>query len=112
MLFGTTTVADGAAALLKEVGLDEAQQSAPLKSLAAANSRYLKDLKLNITTALNAESLGKKEAYLLAYAVAVNEKNVLLQDAFEKSSRDNGATDAEVAETIACTSLMNANNVY
>ena len=111
MLFGATTT-DGAVALLKELGLEEEQSSVQLKSLSASNSRYLKDLKLNVATALNAESLGRKDAYLLAYAVAVNEKNERLQFAFEKGARESGATDADIAEVIACTSLMNANNVY
>lgn len=113
MLFGAQTAsADGALAILKEIGVSETNQSPLLKTLSVANSRYLKDLKLNVTTALNAESLGKKDACLLAFAVAVNEKNGVLQEAFEKQARDNGASDAEVAEVIACTSLMNANNVY
>ncbi|HUC80890.1 MAG TPA: carboxymuconolactone decarboxylase family protein [Flavisolibacter sp.] len=113
MLFGAAaTATDGAVALLNDLGLNEVHQSTALKTLAAANSRYLKDMKLNVSTALNAESLGKKDAYLLALAVAVNEKNNLLQETFEASAREHGANDAEVAEVIACTSLMNANNVY
>lgn len=113
MLFGAAaTTADGAVALIKELGLKETDISAQLKSLANSNSRYLKDLKLNLSTALNAETLGKKDANLLALSVAVNEKNQLLQNAFEKAALANGATNDEVAETIACASLMNANNVY
>ena len=113
MLFGAAaTATNGAVALLKDLGLAEVHQSTALRTLAAANSRYLKDLKLNVSTALNAESLGKKDAYLLAFAVAVNEKNSLLQETFEASAREHGATDAEIAEVISCTSLMNANNVY
>ena len=77
-----------------------------------ARDGYLKDLKLNITTALNAESLGKKDASLIAFAVAVNEKNVSLQQSFEQQALAQGATPAEMAEVMACTSLMNANNVY
>ena len=113
MLFGAAaTATDGAVALLNDLRIDEANVSAQLKTLADTNSRYLKDLKLNVNTALNAESLGKKDAYLLAYAVAVNEKNILLQNAFASSAKENGATDAEIAETMSCASLMAANNVY
>ena len=114
MLFGAaaTTAQDGSVALLKDLGLSEVHQSTQLKALSAANSRYLKDVKLNVSTALNAESLGKKDAYLLALAVATNEKNLLLQEAFENSAKEHGATDTEIAEVISCTSLMNANNVY
>jgi lipoyl-dependent peroxiredoxin subunit D len=112
MLFGNAVAQDDALALLKELQLDEAQVTPQLTSLKTANSRYLKDLKLNITTALNAESLGKKDTFLLAFAVAINEKNDVLKQSFELRALEQGATPAEIAEVIACTSLMNANNVY
>ncbi|MDB5251689.1 MAG: alkylhydroperoxidase [Flaviaesturariibacter sp.] len=112
MLFGNTASADGAAALLKDLGLPDTAVTPQVDALNKTGSRYLKDLKLNISTALNAESLGKKDATLIAFAIAVNEKNAALQEAFETQARAAGATDADVAETIACTSLMNANNVY
>ncbi|WP_121353374.1 carboxymuconolactone decarboxylase family protein [Flavisolibacter nicotianae] len=112
MLFGNTTAQDDAAPLLKELGLDETALTPHLAALKAAGSRYLKDLKLNLSTALNAESLGKKDALLIAFAVAVNEKNTALQQSFEKQALEQGATVAEIAEVLACTSLMNANNVY
>lgn len=114
MLFGAAnaTANDGAVALLKDLGLNEVHQSTQLRTLSSANSRYLKDIKLNVSTALNAESLGKKDAYLLAIAVAINEKNILLQETFENMAKEQGATEADIAEVISCTSLMNANNVY
>jgi alkyl hydroperoxide reductase subunit D len=36
----------------------------------------------------------------------------LLQESFTNLSKEAGATDAEIAEVIACTSLMNTNNVF
>lgn len=112
MLFGNTTTVDNATALLADLGIGAEHVSPSLKTLADTDARYLRDLKINVTNALNAESLGKKDAYLMALAVAVNEKVAVLQEAFEKSSREHGATDKEIAEAISCTSLMNANNVY
>jgi alkyl hydroperoxide reductase subunit D len=112
MLFGQVTTTDNAIALVKELGLKEDQVSNNLKTLAAVDSRYLKDLKININNALNVESLSKKEALLISFAIAVNEKNALLQQAFEKSAKQEGANEKELAEVISCTSLMNANNVY
>ena len=112
MLFGQTTTTDNAVALFQELGLPADQLSVLLKALASTDARYLKDLKININNALAAESLGKKTAYLLAYAIAVNEKNALLQTAFEKSAKAHDANDKELAEVISCTSLMNANNIY
>ncbi|MGV3529170.1 MAG: carboxymuconolactone decarboxylase family protein [Flavisolibacter sp.] len=112
MMFGTAAAQDDAALLLKELGLEETAGNAKLNVLKSAGHRYLRDLKLNVATALKAESLGIKDAYLVALAAAVNENNVLLQGSFEKSAREHGATDAEIADTISCTSLLNANNVY
>lgn len=111
-MFGIATETNAAVSLLQELGIAEASLSANLKALATADSKYLRDLKINITNALGAETLSRKEAYLLALAVAANEKNVVLQDAFTASALANGANDKEVAEAIACTSLLNANNVY
>src|SRR5687767_9408401 len=112
MLFGNNTATvDNATAILNELNI-ESGLSLSLKTLAAADARYLKDLKINITNSLNAESLGKKDAYLLALAIAANEKVESLQKAFETLALQSGATDKEVAEVISCTSLMNANNVY
>ncbi|MBB1283173.1 carboxymuconolactone decarboxylase family protein [Flavisolibacter sp. BT320] len=113
MLFGTAAATqDDALALLKDLQVSEEKITPQLTALKEAKSRYLKDLKLNLSTALNAESLGKKDAHLIALAVAVNEKNTVLQQSFETRALEQGATAAEVAEVIACTSLMNANNVY
>jgi alkyl hydroperoxide reductase subunit D len=112
MLFGNTVAQDDALLLLRELQLGNENLTPQLKVLKTANNRYLKDLKLNLSTSINAESLGKKEAYLIAFAVAVNEKNTVLQQSFEQKAKEQGATEAELAEVISCTSLMNANNVY
>jgi alkyl hydroperoxide reductase subunit D len=111
-MFGIANTTDNAVALLNDLGLKEEQVSEQLRLLAQTDARYLRDLKINISNALGAETLAKKEAYLLAYAVAVNEKNEVLQKAFAQSAANEGATDKELAEVVSCTSLLNANNVY
>jgi alkyl hydroperoxide reductase subunit D len=112
MLFGNTAAAEPAGIqILKDLGL-EPVLSTRMQALQTAESRYLKDLKMNLNTALGADSLGAKTARLIGVAVAANEKHDALQKAFEEKARAEGATDAEIAEVIACTSLMNANNVY
>jgi alkyl hydroperoxide reductase subunit D len=83
-----------------------------LERLSAVDQRYLKDLKINVNNALNAEAFTKKEAYLIAYASAVNEKNSLLTNSFEKLAIAEGATEAEIAEIVACVSLLSVNNVF
>jgi alkyl hydroperoxide reductase subunit D len=87
-------------------------KSVGLEKLAAVDSRYLKDLKLNIGAVLKSTNLTKKEAYLLALSVAVNEKSEVLINAFETLASKEEATKEEIAEVHACTSLMNTNNVF
>lgn len=111
-MFGIASTTDNALALLTEIGLTEENITGQLRVLAQTDSRYLKDLKINVTNSLNAGMFTKKEAYLLAYAVAVNEKNEVLQKAFGAFAEKEGASDKELAEIISCTSLLNANNVY
>lgn len=113
MMFGSTAVTiDPATALYNDLGIDVVHMPATVRSLEQHNSRYLKDLKLNISNALQAESLVGKDAFLVAYAIAVNEKHAILSEAFATKAKAHGATDAAIAEVMACTSLMNANNVY
>ena len=98
--------------LFAELQISADYKSAGLEKLAAADNRFLKDLKLNIGAVLKSTNLTKKEAYLLALSVAVNEKSEVLINAFESLSRTEGADDAEIAEIHACTALMNTNNVF
>jgi lipoyl-dependent peroxiredoxin subunit D len=83
-----------------------------LDKIANAGHRYLKDLKVNFSNAMSFETLSKKESYLLALAVAVNDKHKIFTEAFEDLARQEGATDVELAEIFACVSLLNTNNVF
>lgn len=87
-------------------------RSEGLEKLAAADNRFLKDLKLNVGNVLKSDRFSRKEAYLLALAAAVNAGSGVLIGAFEKLARTEAATDAEIAEIHACTALMNTNNVF
>lgn len=99
--------------LLKEVGMDNYTPSLAAEALLNVNARYIKDLKINVSNVLNNNTaLSKKEAVLIALAVAINEKFAPLQTALSGIATQEGATEAEVAEVIACTSLMNTNNVF
>lgn len=110
-MFATNT-SDTAQQILQAVGLGASEVPSKLAALAAVDARYLKDLKINVSNALDAASMEKKEAYLIGLSVAVNEKLAALQGGFEQLALAAGATDKEIAEVISCTSLMNANNVY
>ena len=99
--------------LIADLQIPEYTPSANVEALVKTDARFIKDLKINVGNVLNnTQYLDKKEASLLALSIAVNEKSHLLQGSFTKLSLVAGATDAEIAEIIACTSLMNTNNVF
>ncbi|MCG2613051.1 carboxymuconolactone decarboxylase family protein [Terrimonas sp. NA20] len=99
--------------LLADLQISGYIPSANVMALVQAESRFIKDLKINVGNAINnTQYLSRKEAVLIALAVAVNEKFVLLQESFTTLAKETGASDAEIAEVVACTSLMNTNNVF
>jgi alkyl hydroperoxide reductase subunit D len=98
--------------LFNDLMIPADHKSDSLQSLAAVDSRFLKDLKLNIAAVLKGNNLSKKEAYLIGLSVAVNEKCPILVQAMEALARREEANDAEIAEIHACTALMNTNNVF
>lgn len=99
--------------LLNDLRIQDYTPSANMQALLNAESRFIKDLKINTGNALNnTQYISRKEALLMALAVAVNEKSGLLQESFTSLAKEAGATEAEIAEMIACTSLMNTNNVF
>lgn len=99
--------------LLQRLQLQDSVPNTNLELLDIAESRYIKDLKINVSNALdNTQYLNRKEALLLALAVAVNEKCNPLKESFAAQAIAEGASDAELAEVVALTSLMNTNNVF
>ncbi|GAB3918585.1 carboxymuconolactone decarboxylase family protein [Larkinella terrae] len=99
--------------LLTNLGLDTSASYPALETLGQVDHRYLRDLKINVGNVLNSsQNLSKKHAYLLALSVAANEKHQPLIDSFSSMARQEGTTDAEIAETLACTSLLSTNNVF
>lgn len=106
-------VNDTVKTILEELGIDAEHTNLSLETLAAVDSRYLRDLKLNVKKFLfQSENVNAKEAALLAYAVAVNEKNTVLEKAFAALAGKHGAGSEEIAEMVGMTSLLNANNVF
>lgn len=95
-----------------DLGLDAAHTSVSLHALAGVDSRFLRDMKLNVSAVLNSANINKKDAALLALSVAINEKNAALIDAFARKAAAEGASEAEIAETHACVGVMVTNNVF
>jgi lipoyl-dependent peroxiredoxin subunit D len=99
--------------LLSELNIAGYEPSANAQALLAVESRFIKDLKINVGNVLNnTQYLNRKEALLLALAVAVNERSALLQEGLAGMAKEAGASEGEIAEIIACTALMNTNNIF
>lgn len=98
--------------ILAELGIQETYTNSTLQQLSAGESKYLRDLKMNLKSVLSSEHLNGKEAYLLALAIATNNHQEILVNAFSAKAADNGANSAEIAEAQACASLLSANNVF
>lgn len=102
---------EGTRGVLEEVGVAADHANAALELLGAVPSRYARDLKLNLKAVLKSAHLDDKETALLALSVAANLKNDLLAAHFKGLAMAAGATADEVAEAVACASLLSANNV-
>lgn len=98
--------------LLADLGIQPEYTNATLQNLGNADSKYLRDLKLNVKAVLTSEHLSAKETNLLALAVSTNNNKEILSNAFAAKAKENGATDAEIADAQACASLLAANNVF
>ena len=107
-----TTASNTKKSLFESVNLPEELESSLIDRLNDADSRFLKDLKINVGNVLKSQHLSEKEAALLALSVAINEKNAPLREALEEIAVKSGATEAEILEVAACVSVMNANNVF
>lgn len=83
-----------------------------LATVAHNEHKYIKDLKVNVSNALNFPNLNRKESTLLALGASINEKNKVLIGAFEQLARENGANELEIADVYACVSLLSTNNIF
>lgn len=97
--------------LLRDLKIEEGADFLSLDAMVSGETRYLRDLRINLKNTLAGENFNLKEGYLIALAVAVNEKNEVLTRSFTEHARENGANDAEIAEVHACASMLTVNNV-
>ncbi|PWK25237.1 alkyl hydroperoxide reductase subunit D [Arcicella aurantiaca] len=108
-MFGT--VSETKKNLLAEINLPADFESVFLNRLNAADHRYIKDLKINLSNSLKAQTLNEKEAVLIALSIAINEKATDLIASLEESAKAKGVEEKELLEVASCVSLMNANNI-
>lgn len=107
-----TTINETLERLLNDLHIEHADAGEKLERIAAADPKYIKDIKINTGNALGFQHLTKKEIYLMGFAVAVNEKNTKLQKAFEILATGENTSENEFAEILSCVSLLNINNVF
>ena len=98
--------------LLKDLRIEEVPEFPVLDYMAAGETKYLKDLRINLKNALGSENFSLKEGYLIALSIASSEGNDVLQKSFIFLSKENSASDAEIAEALACASMLSVNNVF
>lgn len=106
------TYSESTTDFLDFLGLDKEFRSPVLDLLEEGKSRYIADLKINFKNSFESEHLTKKEIALLGVALSVNAGNAILRDFFTKKAQEESASAEEVAEAVACTSLLSANNVF
>jgi alkyl hydroperoxide reductase subunit D len=98
--------------LLQSVAVDKDYRTESLILLETGESRYLRDLKLNLTSTLTSEHLSTKECALIGLSTAINNNNKPLTIYFTKYAEEQGATAAETAEAAGCASLLASNNIF
>ena len=110
--YKNTTMKETAIELLELIGVPQTAVLPQLETLIQADAKYVRDLKVNVGNVLVSEHISIKETALLALSVASNAKNQVLIDGFTRVSKQQEATEAEIAEAIACASLLASNNVF
>jgi alkyl hydroperoxide reductase subunit D len=98
--------------ILDALGIDSDYRTQSLELLEKGESRYLRDLKLNLTSTLTSEHLSAKECALIGLSSAINNNNQVLTQYFTRYAEEQGATAAETAEAAGCASLLASNNVF
>lgn len=98
--------------ILQSMGLESSYRTDSLSLLEKGESRYLRDLKLNLTSTLSSEHLSPKEIGLIGLSIAVNNNNKPLTDFYTRFAEQNEASAADIAEAVACASLLASNNVF
>ncbi|HEY9006752.1 MAG TPA: carboxymuconolactone decarboxylase family protein [Ohtaekwangia sp.] len=108
----TITYSETTQEFLDFLKLEKDYTTYALDLLEEGKSRYLADLKLNFKNSFESDYLSKKEIALLGVALAVNATNKILRAFFADNARQEGASPEEIAEAVACASLLSANNVF
>lgn len=108
----TLTYSESTQEFLDFLNLDKGYRSDALDTLEEGKSRYLADLKINFKNSFESEFLSRQEIALLGVALAANAGSAVLLEFFKGNAQQEGASAEQIAEAIACASLLSANNVF
>lgn len=97
---------------LVSIGVDPSYRTNTLELLEKGESRYLRDFKVNFNSTLASEHLSSKEIGLIGVTIAANNHNKPLLAFYTDFAEKNGASAEEIAEAVACASLLASNNVF
>ena len=106
------TYSESTREFLEFLNLNGEYRTESLDLLEEGKSRYLADLKINFKNSFESEYLSKKEIALLGIAISANATNAVLREFFKTRAQGEGASAEEIAEAVACSSLLSANNVF
>ncbi len=98
--------------LLESIHVSADYRNSSLSLLEKGESRYIRDLKVNFNSTLISEYLSQKEIGLIGVSIAANNQNKILSDFYTSFSETAGATAEDIAEAVACASLLSSNNVF
>jgi lipoyl-dependent peroxiredoxin subunit D len=98
--------------LLQTLGIGADYRTDSLTLLEKGESRYLRDLKLNLASTLSSEHLNAKECALIGLSTAINNNNSQLTLYFTRYAEEQGAAPVETAEAAGCASLLASNNIF
>lgn len=98
--------------ILQSLDIDTAYRNDSLALLEKGESRYLRDLKLNLASTLTSEHLSARECALVGLSAAINNNNGPLTRFFTAYAEKQGATPADTAEAAGCASLLASNNIF
>jgi alkyl hydroperoxide reductase subunit D len=98
--------------LLRDLGLSESFSNKTLDLIVRTEHKYVRDLRMNVKSVMESQNLSLKETHLLAIAILSNNGNQILLESLKTKAQSIGVSDLEIADAIACASLLSANNVF
>ncbi|MCG8474706.1 MAG: alkylhydroperoxidase, partial [Cytophagales bacterium] len=96
---------------VQDLKLPDGYTNMQLEMLEEGDSRYMKDSRVNLKNVLSSEFLTAKETALIGLAISANQKNERLIVFFKEKAELEEASAGEIAEAVACASLLATNNV-